>query len=107
MGIGNNGRERVTMSKPIVHAFFLTKFAEWLARSDISGHQNLEVLDVGSGTGYLTVALAVLLDRSGTEGSVVGIDISDELVALGTRNFSVKDARSRDSLENVKVIFRR
>jgi protein-L-isoaspartate(D-aspartate) O-methyltransferase len=43
------------------------------------------VLDVGSGSGWSTTLLAHLV---GTEGSVLGVELEPDLVALGTINLS-------------------
>ena len=47
-----------------------------------------KVLDIGSGSGWTTALLAFL---TGPEGSVVGVERLDELVALGQRNLRAYD----------------
>lgn len=42
-----------------------------------------KALDVGSGSGYLTACMAIML---GDTGSVVGIEHIPELVSLATKN---------------------
>lgn len=59
------------------------------------------VLDVGSGSGYLTHVLASLV---GTEGRVVGVDHIQELVDLAKRNTG-KSPEGRDMLEKGQVAF--
>lgn len=59
------------------------------------------VLDVGSGSGYLTHVLASLV---GAEGRVVGIDHIQELADLAKRNTG-KSAEGRDMLEKGQVAF--
>lgn len=44
-----------------------------------------KALDVGSGSGYLTACMAIML---GEQGRVVGIDHIPELVALATKNLN-------------------
>lgn len=82
--IGRNMLGPVTMSKPVVHAFFLHELWRWLRGK--SGAVN--VLDVGSGTGFLTVCLARLMQHC-VEGahSVIGIEVTDELAKLGHENW--------------------
>lgn len=65
-----------TISAPHMHAYAL----EYLAPA--IGH-GCRILDVGSGSGYLTVALSKL---TGDTGQVVGIEHIDELVEFGRRN---------------------
>ena len=86
--IGRNRLGRVTMSKPVVHLFFLHALAELL-----EGRGAGEVLDVGSGSGYLTVALARVLADAGVRGSVTGVEVERDLAALGAGNFA-RDAAS-------------
>ena len=67
------------MSKPVVHVFCLhARDADTAARRPTVG----SVLDVGSGTGFLTAALAALLDNEGIRGDVLGIDVEETLVRL-------------------------
>jgi protein-L-isoaspartate(D-aspartate) O-methyltransferase len=44
------------------------------------------VLDVGSGSGYLTGILHHLVSEGGADGRVVGIEHISELVAFGEEN---------------------
>lgn len=59
------------------------------------------VLDIGSGSGYLTAVLANLV---GPSGSVVGIDHIQQLVDMANTNMS-KSAEGRQMLESGKVKF--
>ena len=59
------------------------------------------VLDVGSGSGYLTHVLASLV---GAEGRVVGVDHIQELVDLAKKNTG-KSPEGRDMLEKGQVEF--
>lgn len=59
------------------------------------------VLDVGSGSGYLTQVLASLV---GAEGRVVGIDHIQGLVDKATKNMG-KSPEGREMLEKGQVVF--
>ena len=74
--IGSNCQSTVTMSKPVVHLFCLHALAT-LIRSGTPSDGRFRVLDVGSGTGFLTAALAALLDNEGVRGDVLGIDVEE------------------------------
>ncbi|CAG4971838.1 unnamed protein product [Parnassius apollo] len=65
-----------TISAPHMHAHAL----EILKQQLIPGEK---ALDVGSGSGYLTACMAIML---GETGRVIGIDHISELVALATKN---------------------
>merc|ERR1719422_825637 len=87
------------MSKPVVHYFFLHALAEFVA-----DRSRCNVLDIGSGTGYLTVALARVLEDASVDGAVLGIEVTDALAGLGTANFA-KDDQSAPLA--ARVAFRR
>lgn len=59
------------------------------------------VLDIGSGSGYLTHVLAELVKPN---GRVVGVDHIQELVDMASRNMA-KSAEGRNLLENGAVKF--
>lgn len=59
------------------------------------------VLDIGSGSGYLTHVLA---DMVGEEGSVIGVDHIQGLVDLATGNMS-KSSGGKDMLRTGQAIF--
>lgn len=64
-------------------------------------HPGAQVLDIGSGSGYLTHVLANLLDRE-SGGKVVGVDHIQELVDLASMNMRKSDD-GKEMLESGKV----
>jgi len=88
--IGANEQSTVAMSRPVTHLFCLHALAT-LMRDGTPTDGRFRVLDVGSGSGFLTVALAALLDQECVAGDVLGIDVEETLVRLGRENFA-KDA---------------
>eukprot|EP00928_Gymnodinium_smaydae_P054774 TRINITY_DN38492_c0_g1_i1.p1 TRINITY_DN38492_c0_g1~~TRINITY_DN38492_c0_g1_i1.p1 ORF type:complete len:256 (+),score=30.11 TRINITY_DN38492_c0_g1_i1:45-770(+) len=93
--LGFNGEEVVTMSKPAVHAFFLHELWKWIHDARAVGKHVADVLDVGSGSGFLSVSMARLMADEDVLGSVVGIDVTQDLALLGSKNF-LNDAKSQD-----------
>lgn len=83
-----------TISAPHMHA----SAAESLLPFLLPGAR---VLDVGSGSGYLTHVLANLV---GPEGRVIGVDHIQELVDLATNNMS-KSADGQEMLRTGQVVF--
>ncbi|KAI7850988.1 protein-L-isoaspartate O-methyltransferase [Circinella umbellata] len=65
-----------TISAPHMHAYALEKMQDYLK-------PGMKALDVGSGSGYLTVCMA---DMVGPEGQVIGIEHIQELVDMSNRN---------------------
>ncbi|UYV82740.1 PCMT1 [Cordylochernes scorpioides] len=66
----------VTISAPHMHAHALECLKEQL-------HEGARALDVGSGSGYLTACMALMV---GPEGKAVGIDHIEELVNMSIAN---------------------
>ena len=64
-------------------------------------HRSARVLDIGSGSGYLTMVLAQLV---GEQGRVVGIEHIPGLIDLAIKN-TQKSEDGRRWLENGKVAF--
>ncbi|KAL9602964.1 MAG: hypothetical protein Q9219_001489 [cf. Caloplaca sp. 3 TL-2023] len=85
---------RATISAPHMHASAAESVLPFL-------HPSARVLDIGSGSGYLTHVLANLL---GPEGHVVGIDHIQGLVDLATANMQ-KSETGRAMLGSGKVKF--
>ena len=67
-------------------------------------HPSARILDVGSGSGYLTHVLANLVGATDTRGKVVGIEHIPELAQLASSNMA-KSAEGREMLETKKVRF--
>lgn len=82
-----------TISAPHMHAHAL----ERLKNQIIPGEK---ALDVGSGSGYLTACMAIML---GETGRVVGIEHIPELVTLATKNIMNDNAQLLAS-ERIKLI---
>eukprot|EP00980_Cylindrotheca_fusiformis_P001580 scaffold360_cov107-Cylindrotheca_fusiformis.AAC.10 len=82
-----------TISAPHMHAYALEEFAPHL-----KGKDNLKVLDVGSGSGYLTAALGRWCSSilSGTN-KVFGIDVQPYLVDQTINNMRKADGDLLDS----------
>ena len=66
----------VVISAPLLHAYCLEQLRDHLT-------EGCSVLDVGSGSGYLTVALSKMMDD---KGLVVGIEHMKELYEFGKKN---------------------
>lgn len=83
-----------TISAPHMHASAAESLLPFL-------RPGARVLDVGSGSGYLTHVLANLV---GSEGRVVGVDHIQELVDLATNNMS-KSVDGKEMLRTGQVVF--
>jgi len=70
-----------TISAPHMHAWCLELFSDMMK-------EDMSVLDVGSGSGYLTACMAAMLKEQFPDkpGKVVGIDIIPELVLYAQKN---------------------
>lgn len=86
-----------TISAPHMHASAAESLLQYL-------HPKARVLDIGSGSGYLTHVLANLIGDGDTEGKVVGLDHIPELVDLANSNMG-KSEEGRKMLETGKVRF--
>ncbi|KAI1499260.1 S-adenosyl-L-methionine-dependent methyltransferase [Biscogniauxia marginata] len=105
-----------TISAPHMHANAIESLLPFLLPKVEEGHQSAEgvrsvvgvkgrprrVLDIGSGSGYLTHVLAELV---GEGGVVVGLEHIRELKELGESNMS-KSAEGRELLASGRVRFR-
>ena len=74
LSIGHNA----TISAPHMHAYALEYLSPYCSN-------NIHILDVGSGSGYLTVALSKMINDSGL---VVGIEHIDDLYKTSIKNIS-------------------
>ncbi|KAL6400276.1 hypothetical protein AUP68_15974 [Ilyonectria robusta] len=94
--IGHNA----TISAPHMHAAAIEHMLSYVLPSSASPAPR--VLDVGSGSGYLTHVLAELV---GERGLVVGLEHIEELKVLGEVNMG-KSSEGRRLIESGKVRFR-
>ncbi|KAL9126772.1 MAG: hypothetical protein Q9217_004220, partial [Psora testacea] len=86
-----------TISAPHMHASACESLLPYI----LHHHPSARVLDIGSGSGYLTAVLANLV---GEQGRVVGVDHIQGLVDLATKNMA-KSEQGRHWLESGKVRF--
>lgn len=77
----------VTISAPHMHAYALELLKDQLK-------EGMTALDVGSGSGYLTVCFALMV---GERGKVIGIDHIDELIKWSTENVRKNHSNLLDS----------
>lgn len=77
----------VTISAPHMHAHALELLKDKLVEGE-------KALDVGSGSGYLTSCMAIMLGETGT---AVGIDHIPELVTVALRNIEKSNKNLLDS----------
>ncbi|UPK90437.1 hypothetical protein LCI18_001372 [Fusarium solani-melongenae] len=89
-----------TISAPHMHASAIEHCLAYLIPSSAS--PSPRVLDIGSGSGYLTHVMAELV---GDKGLVVGLEHIKELKELGEHNMA-KSPEGRKFLESGKVKFR-
>jgi protein-L-isoaspartate(D-aspartate) O-methyltransferase len=89
-----------TISAPHMHASAIEHVLSYLLPSSTSPAPR--VLDIGSGSGYLTHVMAELV---GEKGLVVGLEHIRQLKELGEKNMS-KSEEGRRLLESGKVRFR-
>ncbi|XP_022250792.1 protein-L-isoaspartate(D-aspartate) O-methyltransferase-like isoform X1 [Limulus polyphemus] len=82
-----------TISAPYMHAYVLDLLKRHL-------YDGAKALDVGSGSGYLTACMALMVGESGL---AVGIDHIDELVNLSIANIN-KDQPGLIESGNIKLI---
>lgn len=83
-----------------MHASAIDHILPYLLPSSTS--PSPRILDIGSGSGYLTHVLAELV---GDKGLVVGLEHIKELKELGESNMA-KSAEGRRFLDTGKVVFR-
>ncbi|KAG0647104.1 L-isoaspartate(D-aspartate) O-methyltransferase [Hyphodiscus hymeniophilus] len=88
-----------TISAPHMHASAAESLLPFL-------HSNARVLDIGSGSGYLTAVLAEIVQRDEGRGGgrVVGLEHIPALRDLGERN-TARGERGRDMLGRGRVKF--
>lgn len=77
----------VTISAPHMHAYALNQLKDQLKEGS-------KALDVGSGSGYLTACMAVMV---GETGRVIGVEHMPDLVELSKQNIRKGNAHLLDS----------
>ena len=80
----------VVISAPLLHAYCLEALKDYLKEGNT-------VMDVGFGSGYLTVAMSKMMND---KGCVVGIDIKKEIYDFGFTNIS---KNHKNLLDNNKI----
>ena len=80
----------VVISAPLLHAYCLEALKNYLVEGST-------VLDIGFGSGYLTVAMSKMMND---KGKVIGIEHMKELCELGKNNIS---KNHKDLLESKKI----
>jgi len=88
-----------TISAPHMHASAVEHLLPFIQPT--ADHPHPRVLDIGSGSGYLTHILASL---AGPHAKVVGIEHIKELSMLGVKNMA-RSAAGKDMLDNGRVRF--
>ncbi|ODA81389.1 hypothetical protein RJ55_04354 [Drechmeria coniospora] len=91
-----------TISAPHMHASAVEHVLPYLLASSSSGTDAPRILDIGSGSGYLTHVLAAL---AGDRGLVVGLEHIPELRDMGERNMAKSEA-GRKLLDTGRARFR-
>lgn len=88
-----------TISAPHMHVWALQLFEDVLK-------PNMKVLDVGSGSGYLTACMAnMLMDSYPNEkGKVIGIDIVPELVAYAQEKIRLSNPELLEPEGNLSIM---
>ena len=81
-----------TISAPHMHAYALELLKEELK-------PGCKVLDVGSGSGYLSAVMARLVTKGGASGKVIGIDHIPQLVESSITNVN-KDEKSSEMFKS-------
>ena len=81
----------VTISAPSIHAYCLELLKDYLTAG-------VKALDIGFGSGYITVALSKMMED---KGLVIGIEHIKELCDLATENIS---KNHKNLLESKKII---
>jgi len=83
-----------TISAPHMHAYALEVLHDKLK-------PGAKVLDVGSGTGYLTACFAVMV---GSSGRAVGVEHIDDLYKRSVENINNWNKNNKESYDNIKLI---
>ncbi|KAI9731469.1 MAG: hypothetical protein M1818_007859 [Claussenomyces sp. TS43310] len=97
---------RATISAPHMHASAAESILPYLDPPAAFPTRSVRVLDIGSGSGYLTHVLAELAfaNKANKAGEVVGVEHISQLTELGRTNMA-KSADGRTFLEGGRVKF--
>eukprot|EP01084_Bolivina_argentea_P250429 419557_1 len=85
---------QATISAPHMHLYALGYLSHYINRGSC-------VLDVGSGSGYLTAVISRLVGKTGI---VIGIDYQSELIKISTKNIEEWSMMNRDKAYNIDNI---
>jgi len=85
-----------TISAPHMHAVCLELLKDNLGKGS-------KALDVGSGSGYLVVCMAKLIEMNGGEGKVIGIEHIHELVEQSISNLQKKNSNYFNSSNPTQI----
>lgn len=88
----------VVISAPHIHAYALEYLHPALSNFKTMNIKNFKFLDIGSGSGYLTVCLSKLINDQGT---VIGIEHIPQLFLKGKKNI---EKRHKKLLDEKKII---
>ena len=81
----------VTISAPHMHAMMAELMYTSIFRQTNPGavaKHKIEVLDVGSGSGYLTAVMALMIHNEGVDGDVYGIEHVPELASFAQKSIA-------------------
>lgn len=61
---------------------------------DRSGRESLRILEIGTGSGCISIALSKELEKKNIEYNITGTDISEEAVRVAVENISINEAKN-------------
>lgn len=93
-----------TISAPHMHASATESLMPYLTGEKAGKKRDIRVLDVGSGSGYLTSVFAEVLSATGGRGEVIGVEHIQALRDLGEKNFC-KTPRGMEAIQDGRVKF--
>ena len=84
---------QATISAPHMHVYTLAYLSQFIQKGSC-------VLDVGSGSGYLTAVISKLI---GKNGIVIGIDYQSKLIEIGQTNINQWSCMNRENSQCVDI----